>query len=333
MSSKENKTERRKPSLKYLALCISIAVLLAGNIYNYTLTKQLTIKNLNQDNSIQNLSAELSNKIANIENTLSKEQVRINQLKLNAKENASIENLSGDKTNNNILFAIQMASYQLHLFHNPEKASLWLEKAKAITNNTIIKTKIDHALTAIAKVDDVDPVAIIDKLKKINANILALKNDSQKKDSTETGDKTSSTKKFGKIMEFLEPYIVISKNDQIKNNHPRLNEFSTQFSTLIHLSQWALINYENDLFHDYLSNAIELALQNQAIKPKVISISVSELKELNLINIAPPLPDLSNIVAMVQRNSTDNNKPIVIPDKNTADQPIQPRLPQVSEEF
>ena len=128
--------------------------------------------------------------------------------------------------------------------------------------------------------------------------------------------------------------IVISKNDQVKNNHPRLNEFSSQFSTLIHLSQWALVNYQNDLFHNYLSNAIDLAIQNQAIKPKVISIAVSELKELNLVNIAPPLPDLSNIVAMIQRNSAEENKQIVNYHGQTPEEkPIQPKLPEVSEEF
>ena len=334
MSSKENKIETSKPSLKTMPLHIMVVLLLAGNIYNYTLTKNLITKNTNQDNNIQNLSVELSNKIASIENTLSKEQVRINQIKINAKESASLENLSGDKTNNNILFAIQMASYQLHLFRNPEKASLWLEKAKAKSNDTIIKTKIDHALTSIAKVDDVDPIAIIDKLKKINTNILALKNYTQTKDSNETEDKKNSSKNLNNIMEFLEPYIIISKNDQIKNNHPRLDEFSTQFSTIINLSQWALINYQNDLFHQYLSNAIDLAIQNQTIKTKVISKAISELKELNLVNIAPPLPDLSTIVDMVQRNNSESNTPIPITENSkTVEQPMQPGLPQVSEEF
>jgi hypothetical protein len=320
----------------FLYLC-GFAAICAISFYNFLTIKKLNERNKQLESEVVNFNNEISRIKEGFNAELALQKKQIETIASTKTESANTESIQPNISEYDILFDIQMASYQLHLFRNIPKANYWLEKAQQKTTDPVIQAKITHALTAIAKLDEFDPISIVNKLRGIN-RMVSTGTEVIISKPLEIVDDKNSDNIWQKAKKSLEPYLVIShieNKGQLEKLNPKNTIHTTDFTTIINLAEWALTTGNNALFQKYITSALKIAKQdsNELFPEKILN----ELEELQNITIPTLLPDLSTITLFIQQHSKQETPVAIInkePQTKTNEiEQLQPQLPQVSEEF
>ena len=337
MSEKEVKKKVKSFNKSTILLGVTTIIVCAG-LYAFYI---ISVKKYSDITTEYNqFRTDTTVKIKSLADKLIAVEKKLKVIEDNEKESANItSNLSGNNSNNNILFDIQMASYQLHVFHNPTKANYWLEKARAKSSDEAIKTKITTAINKIAKADEIDLVEVINKLQQLRVDFLEEKQEKPSVIKRPKLIKTDESNTFDNIPKFLAPYITISKDEDFQPSKSKLHDkdiYTTKdnFSLAISLTQWSLTSRLDQLFHSYINEAISIVKQSNFLTPQKKNSILHSLSELDSLNVDPILPDLSNIISLIQSSNSTETESVSNRDVEEQQKPdTQPKPPSISEEL
>ena len=307
-----------------------------------------------QKNAMIKTVNNLNTKINKFRNQNDVSEQKINQLETDLRRISKLEQpIFQPQSESELIFDIQMASYQLHLFHNIAKGRYWLEKAQHKSISVEVTNKIAIALAILNKINETKIEDALTEIRNISNRVLNLELDHtivrQEQSTTPVLSENINTHSqtiWGRFQDAVSDYIVISNdNDQDRQLWLRPKNqsiFITDFTLNMNQAQWAILNRNNTLFQKALSDSIELLKNYKSRNETKLDDIRTQIIELQKVDVDPNMPDLNPILLLIIDKSVNNsnkteeikqsNTRSNIPSKRERDL-MTPQAPQVSEEF
>lgn len=231
------------------------------------------------------------------------------------------------------LYLLKLARYHLLFFHNVKLAIRLVkmaEKNLAELNDSRLlqaRQELNKSLVALKVAERIDTTGILLQLNAIQNEIPQMML-APTASLTHISPPAKPLTLWQKIWNEFKPIIIVQR---IKNPPPPLLSPSERIYLINNIqyqltqAQWAAMHYQDPLYHASLNQAINWINNYFQINNQATQSVINLLDQLNTVNVAPQLPDISSAIHAVDSalETTTNEQKI----KSKSNKKASPQLP------